>query len=126
MSFGIKRVEYPESEIKEFVTYHYAIQAAKQLTYNLWVDGKGFDTCSMDEVGLGYRQQLKDAKTLETLKLSDNYLTLQTAIREIRGVTENWDSFGSYWDNICQFFAEEATQEKEKRDWTYDRFKAIF
>ena len=117
MSFGIKRVEYPESEIKEFVTYHYAIQAAKQLTYNLWIDGKGFDTCSMDEVGLGYRQQLKDAKTLETLKLSDNYLTLQTAIREIRGVTENWDSFGSYWDNICQFFAEEATQEKEKRDW---------
>lgn len=117
MTFGVKRIEYPETEIKEYVTYNYAVQAVKQLEYNLWVDGKGFDSCSMDEVGLGFRQQQKDPKTLETLKLSDNYLMLQTAIRDIRGVTENWDAFGNYWENICQFFGEEATKEREKRNW---------
>ena len=117
MTFGIKRIEYPETEIKEYVTYNYAVQAAKQMEFNLPVEGKGYDSCSDEEVGLGYSQQQKDPKTLEMLKLSDNYLTLQAAIRDIPGVTENWDSFGSYWDNISQFFAEEATLEKEKRNW---------
>lgn len=117
MTFGVKRIEYPESEIKEYVTYNYAIQATRQLEYNLWVDGKGFDSCSIDEVGLGYRQHLKMSETLERLKLSDEHLTLQVAIREIKGVTDNWTSFGEYWNTISQFFGEETANERDKRNW---------
>ena len=116
-TFGVKRIEYPETEIKEYVSYKYAEQAAKQLAYNHWVDGRGFDTCSLDEVGLGYQAQFSttDQAEFESLKISDRYLTLQTPIKEIRGVTENWQEYYSYWETITQFFGESAMDEKEKK-----------
>lgn len=118
-TFGVKRIEYPETEIKEYVSYKYAEQAAKQLAYNHWVDGRGFDTCSLDEVGLGYQAQFSttDQAEFESLKISDRYLTLQTPIKEIRGVTENWQEYYSYWETITQFFGESAMDEKEKKRW---------
>lgn len=119
MTFGIKRIEYPETEIKEYVSYKFAEQAAKQLAYNLWVDGKGFESCSIDEVGLGYRQMFTDKKEkeLDKLHLSNRYLTLQAPIRNIRGVTDNWQEFYSYWETITQFFAGEAREDGEKKNW---------
>lgn len=119
MTFGIKRIEYPENEIKEYVSFRYAEQTAKQLAYNHWVDTKGFDTLSLDEVGLGYRAQFTttDQGELETLKISDRYLTLQTAIKEIKGVTENWQEFYSYWETLTQFFGENAMESSDKKSW---------
>ena len=119
MTFGVKRIEYPETEIKEYVSYKYAEQAAKQLAYNHWVDSKGFDSLSLDEVGLGYRTQFTttDQAEFETLKISDRYLTLQTAIKDIKGITENWQEYYSYWETITQFFGEAAMDDKEKKRW---------
>lgn len=119
MSFGIKRIEYPETEIIEYGSYKFAEQASKQLTYNLWVDGKGYSTCSIDEVGQGYKQifQDKQEKEFERLKLSNRYITLQAPIREIKGVTDNWQDFYSYWETITQFFGEDATDDSDKRGW---------
>lgn len=119
MSFGIKRIEYPETEITEYGSYKFAEQASKQLTYNLWVDGKGYSTCSIDEVGQGYKMIFQDnqEKEYERLKLANRYVTLQTPIREIKGVTDNWQDFYSYWETITQFFGEEATEDSDKRGW---------
>lgn len=117
LSFGIKRIEYPETEIKEYVTFNYAIQAARQLEYNTWVDGKGYDTISIDEIGLGYKAELKLKETLERLKLSDQYLTLQVPVRDIKGVTDNWQDFTMYWETVCNFFGADATDDPEKRNW---------
>lgn len=117
LSFGIKRIEYPETEIKEYVTYNYAIQAARQLEYNTWIDGKGYDTITIEEVGLGYQADLKLKETRERLKLSDAYLTLQVPIRDIKGVTDNWQDFTQYWETVCNFFAAESTDDPEKRNW---------
>lgn len=119
MSFGIKRIEYPETEITEYGSYKFAEQASKQLTYNLWIDGKGYSTCSIDEVGQGYKMTFLDnqEKEYERLKLSNRYITLQAPIREIKGVTDNWQDFYSYWETITQFFGEEATEDSEKRNW---------
>ena len=73
----------------------------------------------MDEVGLGYQAQFSttDQAEFESLKISDRYLTLQTPIKEIRGVTENWQEYYSYWETITQFFGESAMDEKEKKRW---------
>ena len=119
MTFGIKRIEYPETEITEYGSYKFAEQASKQLTYNLWIDGKGYSTCSIDEVGQGYKMIFLDnqEKEYERLKLSNRYITLQAPIREIKGVTDNWQDFYSYWETITQFFGEEATEDSEKRNW---------
>lgn len=117
LTFGIKRIEYPETEIKEFITYCYAIQAARQLEYNTWVDGKGYETISIDEIGLGYKAEIGKKETLEGLKLSDSYLTLQTPIKNIKGVTDSWENFVNYWETITNFFADDATEDSEKRNW---------
>lgn len=119
MTFGVKRIEYPETEIKEYVSYKYAEQTAKQLAYNHWVDGRGFDTLSLDEVGLGYRALFsnKDQSEFENLHISDRYITLQTAIKDIKGVTENWQEYYSYWETITQFFGESAMEGSEKKNW---------
>ncbi|MBP3518806.1 MAG: hypothetical protein J6K31_10510 [Parabacteroides sp.] len=116
VTFGTKRIEYPEEEIIEYVSLEYTAQVAKQLAFNNWVDSRGFDTCSIDEVGLGYRASFTttDQQVLETLKISDRYVTLQTAIKDIPGVTNNWQEYYSYWENITHFFGTDAMDGKQK------------
>ena len=63
MTFGIKRIEYPENEVKEYVAFNFATQAARQMQYNKWVGGIGFDECTIDEVGAGYNAEV-DSKEL--------------------------------------------------------------
>lgn len=45
LTFGIKRLAIPEEEIREYLTYKFARQAALQLRFNNWSDTLGF----MDE-----------------------------------------------------------------------------
>lgn len=117
VTFGTKRIEYPEAEIIEYVSLEYTAQVAKQLAFNNWVDSRGFDKCSIDEVGLGYRASFTttDQRELETLKISDRHVTLQTAIKDIKGVTDNWQEYYSYWENITRFFGSDAMEGKQKK-----------
>ena len=41
MSFGIKRVVVPEQEIKQYLAYRFAEQAARQLMFNNFRQGEG-------------------------------------------------------------------------------------
>lgn len=117
LTFGIKRIVYPETEIKEFVTYSYAAQVALQLMYNNWIAGKGYEKTTFEEVGLGYKAELGKKEALEKLHIDDYRLTLQTPIKEIKGVTDNWRSIAAYWDDVTTFFATDATDDGDKRNW---------
>lgn len=116
MTFGVKRVEYPETEIQEFVTYNFARQAARQMQFNVWRDGIGYDEISMAEVGLGFKTEIQDKKTMEALLLSDNYLTLSRPIVEYEG-TKRWREIASGWEVSTQRFADDAQTDKEKINW---------
>lgn len=116
MSFGVKRIEYPETEIKEYFSANYARQAALQLQYNLWQDGIGFGECSIDEVGLGYKSEIEDKKTLEKLLLSNAYLTLSRPIVEHQG-TNRWREIITGWEALVQHYKEDAMADKEKKNW---------
>lgn len=116
MSFGVKRVEYPETEIKEFITNNYARQAALQLQYNLWQDGIGFGECSIDEVGLGYKSEIEDKKTLERLLLSNAHLTLSKPIVEHPG-TNRWREIVIGWETLVQRYKEDAMADNDKKNW---------
>lgn len=114
MSFGVKRIEYPETEIKEFITNNYARQAALQLQYNLWQDGIGFGECSIDEVGLGYMSEIENNK--EKLLLSNAYLTLSKPIVALQG-TKKWKEIITGWEALVQHYKEDAMADKEKKNW---------
>jgi hypothetical protein len=117
LSFGIQRIEYPENEIKEYVTYNFAIQAARQLQYNKWRDGIGFEEVSKDEVGTGFLTDIKEKKTQENLKLADNYLILSIPLLET-DATKRWKPIAEYWESITNRIKEDIdTNRKETRLW---------
>lgn len=116
MSFGVKRIEYPETEIREYFSANYARQAALQLQYNLWQDGIGFGECSIDEVGLGYKSEIEDKKTLEKLLLSNAHLTLSKPIVKHQS-TNNWKEIVTGWESLVQHYKEDAMADAEKKNW---------
>ncbi|MBQ7042513.1 MAG: hypothetical protein IJN66_07395 [Muribaculaceae bacterium] len=116
LAFGIKRIEYPETEIEEFVTYNFARQAARQLQFNLWQEGIGYAETSLEEVGSGFASEIKDRKNRERLMLSNNYLMLSKPIIESAG-TKRWHDIDSTWEERTQGFADDAQTESEKKSW---------
>ena len=116
LSFGISRIEYPESEIDEFVSYTYAIQATRQLTYNMWQEGLGYGECSLEEVGAGFMDEIKDKRNRERFKLSNSYLTLQKPIIE-SDHTRRWKEYRQAWEDRTQQDAGLVQQQYEKKYW---------
>ncbi|RHP65344.1 tubulin-like doman-containing protein [Bacteroides sp. OF04-15BH] len=119
LSFGITRVEFPETEIREYMTYNYALQAARQMTYNMWQDGIGFGERSMEEVGIGFADEIKDKKNRESLMLSNNYLTLAKPIVE-SPATKKWRLFEETWENRTQADADDVMSTVETKLWLTD------
>ena len=116
MAFGIKRIEYPETEIEEFVSYSFARQAARQLKYNRWVDGIGYDELTVEQVGTGYVTKIQEKKTQEDLWLSDKYMTLSQPFYESEA-TRKWKDFDTQWHASTERFVEDCRMEAEKKNW---------
>lgn len=96
LSFGITRVSYPESEVHEFVTYSYATQVAKQLTYNHWIDGQGYSEVTLDEVGAGYAAEIKTTAKRGEWMLDNARLMLSVPIIKSKD-TERWKPLDETW-----------------------------
>lgn len=116
LSFGITRIEYPETEIAEFATYNYAIQATRQLAYNLWQDGVGYSECSIEEVGTGFLDEIKDKKNRQRFMLSNATLTLARPIIEGPN-TKRWRDFNITWEDRLQQDAGLVQKQFEKKNW---------
>ncbi|MCI1647157.1 MAG: tubulin-like doman-containing protein [Bacteroides sp.] len=116
LSFGIKRIEYPETEIEEFVTYNFARQATRQLQFNIWQEGLGYGECSIEEVGSGFAGEIKDKKNREKLMLSNSYLMLSKPVIE-SPATKRWHDIDSTWEERAQGFADDAQTNADKKSW---------
>ena len=116
LSFGISRIEFPETEIREFMTYTYALQAARQLAFNKWQEGIGYGERTLDEVGMGFADEIKDKKNREGLMLSNNYLTLAKPIVE-GPATKRWRLFEETWEKRTQADADDVQTTIEKKSW---------
>lgn len=116
LSFGITRVEFPETEIREYMTYTYALQAARQLTFNMWQEGIGYGERTIDEVGMGFADEIKDKKNRESLMLSNNYLTLAKPIADTPA-TKRWKLFEDTWETRTQADADDVQNEVDKKSW---------
>lgn len=116
LSFGISRIEFPESEIREYMTYNYALQATRQLTFNMWQEGIGYGERSLDEVGMGFTDEIKDKKNREGLMLSNSYLTLAKPVAE-SPATKRWRPFEETWEKRTQADADDVQNTVEKKSW---------
>lgn len=117
LAFGISRVSYPEAEVREFVTYSYARQAALQLTYNYWIDGKGYDERTLEEVGSGYREEIKNPKNRGRWLLDASHLMLSEPIIE-SSATKTWRTLDNTWSSrIAREVSDIIDTESDKKKW---------
>ena len=117
LTFGITRVSYPEAEVREFVTYSYARQAALQLTYNYWIDGKGYDERTLEEVGSGYREEIKNPKNRGRWLLDASHLMLSEPIIE-SNATKIWRTLDNTWSSRIAYEVGDITNtEPDKKKW---------
>lgn len=116
LSFGISRIEYPESEINEYMVYNYAIQAARQLTYDMWQEGIGYGERSIEEVGAGFLDEIKNPTNRERFKLANSYITLGRPIIESSS-TKRWKDLTTTWEDRTQQDAGLVQSQYEKKQW---------
>ena len=130
LSFGITRVEFPEIEIRDYITYTYVIQAALQMTYNLWLDDIGYGECTLDEVGTGIAAEVADRYTWESLLLTNKHLSLARPIVETPN-TAGWRDFTITWGNYMHTNTEDIinNMKSKEKSWLHEldtRCEAFF
>jgi len=126
MSFGIKTIEYPELEIKEYVANKFVLNAMKQVMYNTWANGIGYiDNVTTDSVGLNFSTEIPQDATLKRLWLSDDYLTLTTAMI-VDDVTKFWKDSKSFWEIQGKAIQSNLIRIKDRKEHWLSDFNISF
>lgn len=114
ISFGMQRVVYPETEIKENLAYEFAHSAVTQMLFNNWVDG--FELSSTDS----FDHKIIDRATggdFKTHKISDDYLTYEKPLEESE-LTKSWGAnFKDYWQTTARNIGNIVKEREEKNNW---------
>lgn len=109
MTFGIKRLAVPETEIREFLTYTFARQAALQLRFNNWDDTFGFRNDARNQ---DFGEFVRDSQTLERWSLTDEHFTLSRGILAEEINNKAWKPILNEWlDIVPQFIGMVQTQD---------------
>jgi DNA-directed RNA polymerase subunit F len=112
LTFGINRVAIPEEEIKEYLTYNFARQAALQLQFNHWDDSEGF-------LEVPKTQDFNDLVAQKTTQLNwlltDEHLCLSKGILPA-DIDKKWSTLEEDWRIIAPHFKDTVlTVDKEER-----------
>ena len=115
-SFGIAKVVFPEMEIREFITYSYALQTVHQFLYNRWQDGIGYTQRLLEKRDISFADEIQDKKNQELLMLSNRYLTLERPIID-SSATQRWQLFEETWEMRTQAEADDVMATVDKKQW---------
>ncbi len=117
ISFGIIRLQYPETEIKAYASERTAEMTLTGLLSNTWIDRRGYAPQTDEDAGIGLGQEVRVPGTQEKLLLSYDYVTLQRPVANFNG-TEDWKGYDEYWNTFCTFFSTDVMKEHSNyRDW---------
>src|SRR5262249_13323605 len=89
MSFGIRRVAFPEETIQEYLTYDDVGQALRQLNYNNWQDGIGYLEQARPRA---VSEFVSDVKQREEWRLTDDHVRLSRPIMDNEG-SKRWRTY---------------------------------
>ena len=118
MTFGVKRIEYPETEVVEYGAYRFARQASLQMLYGLWDDARGFlDECTEDMVGKSFKQDVAKPNELETNLISDDILTLSKPLPSIEKHVTNWRPIIAGWEFYTDRYKKDVQEDNRKEEW---------
>jgi hypothetical protein len=107
LGFGIKRLAVPEVEIKEYLTYSFAHQAALQLKFNNWSDDIGYKD---DPKNQDVQSVVRDKALMERWLLTDDHICLSLGILSSDRTNKKWKSINAYWETLMPSVKELALQ----------------
>ena len=118
MTFGVKRIEYPETEVVEYGAYHFARQSSLQMLYGVWDDARGFlEECTEDMVGKSFKQDVMKPNALEDNLLSDAYIMLSKPLPSIEKNVSNWKPIVQGWEFYTDRYKQDVQSENKKEEW---------
>ena len=118
MTFGVKRIEYPETEVVEYGAYHFARQSSLQMLYGVWDDARGFlEECTEDMVGKSFKQDVMKPNVLEDNLLSDAYIMLSKPLPSIEKNVSNWKPIVQGWEFYTDRYKQDVQSENKKEEW---------
>ena len=116
LTFGIKRLMIPEEEIREYLTYKFARQAALQLRFNNWSDSLGYlDEPRNQDFGEFVRQK----ETQERWLISDDHLCLSRGILVEEANNKKWKIIQQEWTAMIPEFVS-LVRDRETSYWLND------
>ncbi len=102
LSFGIKRVMYPELRVLKHITYTVGESVLYQFKYNNWRENQGYVDM---EANKDYRREYLSKEQLQAWLLDDEHLTLE---KKILPSDPDYPAFNDYWHDKAIGYAEEA------------------
>ena len=107
-SFGIKRVIYPEDEIKDFMAYSAGRQVLLRMLYNNWNDLYGYCATPVNVDWTDYvkGQDKKLGNPLDHWRFSDRHLMLDMPV--LPTDEWKWGTFQAYWGKVVPKWLEDA------------------
>jgi hypothetical protein len=109
LTFGIKRLIIPEEEIREFITYSFARQAALQLQFNNWSTTQGYLDMPKNEA---FSQYVADARNHERWRVADVYLCLERGILPAEEL-DRWGKIEDEWKAAINGFLQVVMKAEE-------------
>jgi hypothetical protein len=121
LSFGIRRISFPEETIREYLTYDFMVQSLRQLQYNNWLDGLGFADMSRPRADAEF---VANPKQRESWLLTDDHLRLTRPIIETEA-SKRWKAIDEEWRQWETHYLTLAKQQGDKMDWLKE-LKTLF
>ena len=129
LSFGIKRLIYPETEIKEFASYVYAYVGAMQMVYG-WPKGAQFPVeLTPEKVNVSpneVRGTDDNHPMRNTLHLTDKLLRVDNEYfdkyKDLASKAK-WQGFVAFWDNLAKnLYSQIISREEISKDQWLSKF----
>ena len=81
LTFGLKKIVFPEREIREYFSFNIARQACLQMLFNNWVQGIGFASYISKKDSHFYSEIVHENDQFHKWKLTDDHIALSKYAR---------------------------------------------
>ncbi|WP_421736957.1 tubulin-like doman-containing protein [Caulobacter sp.] len=120
LSFGVRRIAFPEEAIRESLTYDFEMQGLRQLAFNNWQDGVGYLENARPRANAEF---VADKQKREDWRLTDDHLRLQRPIIDTEG-SKRWKTFAEEWETWETHYVGLA-QQTDRAQWL-NELKTLF
>ncbi len=100
-AFGVKRIAYPEEEIREYIAYSFARQASLQLMFNRWSDDFGY---TEEPVNQSFNEYVRQKETVERWHITDERLQLSEGLLPDEIKNKRWKPITQFWMDLIPNF----------------------